>query len=395
MPKLAFLSAAIAIMLLMSIAKPSSTPPQPQQCSVTFTALPMNMSIFSLSLIALELSFDVVAIGYIIGKLFPGTGIHGWLRNEYWEIAKSAIIIAAIVPIMIFISNIAVTLYGGAASSTSYVSNIGSLVVSAESNYLCGAFTITEYGNDYLTGLGLAIGLYKDLNIGLWVPIPLTPEFDPVLQSGFQISLYKNSMLESTILTGQYESLARDALLYVVAPSSLLLYFLIYLLPDAVILGIVILIPMGIFLRAFPFVRGVGGTLIAIGIGLSVIFPSLLLFVNEPVSNMVRYNFPTVSSVSGSTVSSNVGGIFAAMLEIIDNFLSQAGSYLSGLGSGFASFGTIYPALNGIIYYTFFSLLQFVLFVLDLIIIYPLIDSIAKQLGGTIRFSLSGKLKLG
>ncbi|MEM3255372.1 MAG: hypothetical protein QXH69_03310, partial [Candidatus Micrarchaeaceae archaeon] len=87
MPKLAFLSAAIAIMLLMSIAKPSSTPPQPQQCSVTFTALPMNMSIFSLSLIALELSFDVVAIGYIIGKLFPGTGIHSWLRNEYWEIA--------------------------------------------------------------------------------------------------------------------------------------------------------------------------------------------------------------------------------------------------------------------------------------------------------------------
>ncbi|MEM3851338.1 MAG: hypothetical protein QXD17_02930, partial [Candidatus Micrarchaeaceae archaeon] len=141
--------------------------------------------------------------------------------------------------------------------------------------------------------------------------------------------------------------------------------------------------------------RGVGGTLIAIGIGLSVIFPSLLLFVNEPVSNMVRYNFPTVSSISGSTVSSNVGGIFAAMLKIIDNFLSQAGSSLSGLGAGFASFGTIYPALNGIIYYTFFSLLQFVLFVLDLIIIYPLIDSIAKQLGGTIRFSLSGKLKLG
>ncbi|MEM3820582.1 MAG: hypothetical protein QXM58_02495, partial [Candidatus Micrarchaeaceae archaeon] len=61
---------------------------------------------------------------------------------------------------------------------------------------------------------------------------------------------------------------------------------------------------------------------------------------------------------------------------------------------GLASFGTIYPALNGIMYYTLFSLVQFVLFVVDLLIAYPLVDSIAKQLGGTIRFSLSGKFKL-
>ncbi|MEM3820583.1 MAG: hypothetical protein QXM58_02500, partial [Candidatus Micrarchaeaceae archaeon] len=204
MSKLAIVFAALLALLLINIAKP--------QCPVP-TVAPINTSMLSLSLIALELSFDVVAIGYIIGRFFPGTGIHGWLRNEYWEIAKSAMIIAAIIPILIFLSNIAVALYG-IPPSTSYVSNIGTLVSATEQNYLCCAFATAEQGNNYLAALGLAIGIYKDLKIGLWIPIPLVPP-TVFLQSGFQISPYQNSMLESTVLTGQYESLARDALAYV------------------------------------------------------------------------------------------------------------------------------------------------------------------------------------
>ncbi|MEM3626386.1 MAG: hypothetical protein QW144_03070, partial [Candidatus Micrarchaeaceae archaeon] len=225
MSKLAIVFAALLALLLINIAKPQCpvTFTSPPQCSATFKAAPINTSILSLSLIALELSFDVVAIGYIIGRFFPGTGIHGWLRNEYWEIAKSAMIIAAIIPILVFLSNIAVALYG-IPPSTSYVFNIGTLVSATEHNYLCCAFGTAEQGNNYLTGLGLAIGIYKDLKIGLWIPLPLPP-LAPivVVQSGFQISPYQNSMLESTVLTGQYESLARDALAYVVAPSTLLL----------------------------------------------------------------------------------------------------------------------------------------------------------------------------
>ncbi|MEM3753714.1 MAG: hypothetical protein QW778_03890 [Candidatus Micrarchaeaceae archaeon] len=376
MSKLAIVFAALLALLLINIAKP--------QCPVP-TVAPINTSMLSLSLIALELSFDVVAIGYIIGRFFPGTGIHGWLRNEYWEIAKSAMIIAAIIPILIFLSNIAVALYG-IPPSTSYVSNIGTLVSATEQNYLCCAFATAEQGNNYLAALGLAIGIYKDLKIGLWIPIPLVPP-TVFLQSGFQISPYQNSMLESTVLTGQYESLARDALAYVLAPSTLLLGFLIYVLPTAVSLGIAILIPMGIFLRAFPFVRGIGGTLIAIGIGLGIIFPSLLLFLNLPISNMVQHNFPIHSPLSSA--SPLEGTIFSFIMSYINNLFST-----SGVGDGLASFGTIYPALNGIMYYTLFSLVQFVLFVVDLLIAYPLVDSIAKQLGGTIRFSLSGKFKL-
>ncbi|MEM0159205.1 MAG: hypothetical protein QW393_00305 [Candidatus Micrarchaeaceae archaeon] len=382
MSKLAIVFAALLALLLINIAKP--------QCPVP-TVAPINTSMLSLSLIALELSFDVVAIGYIIGRFFPGTGIHGWLRNEYWEIAKSAMIIAAIIPILIFLSNIAVALYG-IPPSTSYVSNIGTLVSATEQNYLCCAFATAEQGNNYLTGLGLAIGIYKDLKIGLWIPIPLVPP-TVFLQSGFQISPYQNSMLESTVLTGQYESLARDALAYVVAPSTLLLGFLIYILPTAVVLGIAILIPMGIFLRAFPFVRGIGGTLIAIGIGLGIIFPSLLLFLNLPISNMVQNNFPIHSQLSSAT-SPFGGTIFSVIMDSIQSIINNIVSTFSGVWDGLASFGTIYPALNGIMYYTLFSLVQFVLFVVDLLIAYPLVDSIAKQLGGTIRFSLSGKFKL-
>jgi len=50
--------------------------------------------------------------------------------------------------------------------------------------------------------------------------------------------------------------------------------------------------------------------------------------------------------------------------------------------------------MNGINYYMLFSLMQIILFVIDLMIAYPITDAIAKMLGGTIRLQIGGRMKL-
>ena len=67
-------------------------------------------------------------------------------------------------------------------------------------------------------------------------------------------------------------------------------------------------------------------------------------------------------------------------------------------GIAFSTIGSIYPALNFLLGYgvngMYLAFQVFFLFVLDLIILFPLTDGIARLLGGTIRFQLGGKLKL-
>ena len=52
---------------------------------------------------------------------------------------------------------------------------------------------------------------------------------------------------------------------------------------------------------------------------------------------------------------------------------------------------SIYPALNIYAPYFMFLFAEFLFLLIDLMIWYPLVDSIAKSLGGTIRLALGGR----
>lgn len=349
----------------------------------------------SVCLLALIINAFVVSLGFMIGQIFPSSGIRDWIRMEFWEMAKSAMLIVGIVAIVTFMSNVAYALAPSSivgSGATTYQNQIGGLASGA-----CAYLSYVETGGiqstlSYMVGLSAEIGAFRNLQVGAYFPIPPLPVSPVIFDFGFTYNPYVNNMLASELVTGQYESLLNDIDLLVTFPMALLFEAQSALLPILVSIGLAILIPIGLIMRSFPFIRGIGGTLIAIGIGAAIIYPSLLVLLNYPVTKALQFG----SLTSSGTCSLGNFLICGAMNTISGLLLGPVlgdSAARSGIYDGLASFQSIYPALNGIIYYNFYLVLQLVLFIADILIAYPLIDGIARMLGGTIRLSLGGKLR--
>jgi hypothetical protein len=349
-------------------------------------ALPLNLIGFSL--IALLVSFDVIAVGYIISKIIPGTAISGWINEEFLEMAKTAMLIVGIFSILVFMSNVAAVLTLPGGGSGSYTTNIAGLTGGA-----CNYLETVENGGlqqsfSYLMSLSTALGAMYSTFVGAYLPLPISlPPFPDWIEFGYQYQPYHDPIYESDVTTSTYESLLFDFFALLAFPTALLIYAQYMLLPTFVLMGLAIMIPFGLILRAFPLVRGVGGTFIAVGIGAAIIYPSILVLFNGPVTNALAYGaYSTAASSScgGSTWICYLYGFFANSSPFIS----------SGLNDGFNSFGSIFPALNGMLYYGFVLTFQLILFIIDLLIALPFVDTIARSLGGTLQLSLGGRLKL-
>ncbi|MGI0141307.1 MAG: hypothetical protein ACREBF_01500 [Candidatus Micrarchaeales archaeon] len=380
-----------------------------------------------LALIALSISFDVLAIGYIIGKLVPGTQLSAWVRKEYWEIAKSAMLIAGIYAILVFAGSLASSLIVPINSAVlpSYTSTgtpqptgtlstpLTTLSLSAQAYlqnvYGCAAASSSgnfanTYGS-YFMGLGEGIGILREMRVGYYIPIPIgliVPEA-PTFLLGTSFQPYANKMVLGDIDAGTYESLLNDAISIIILPLYSIVDLEFYLLPLLAFAGLAFLIPMGVIFRSMPFVRGIGGTLIAIGIGIVIVLPAALLFINQPIYNAVVNNYlsPSVCSLNSApwwyiavapTSSSPATATPNQNPQTLPSSLKCAGNN-NGFIDAFASDGSIFPAMNGIFEYSVAAVIQWLLFILDLMILFPLVDTIAKSLGGTINISF-GKLKV-
>ncbi len=383
-------------LVLLALFGVSSAQSSAQSCGTVYTLSNSDISGLlktgiGLAALALTVSFDVVAIGYIIGKLLPATGVLSWINSEYWEIAKSAMLIASIYAIIVLAGSLAAPFVSSAAAT----SPLAALVNGAQS-YLCTATLTVSNDLSYLSGISIGVGLWKHTSLGVYSAIPFPP-FVSAFIFGFTFSPYQNQFLESSFITiVTYESLLNDIITVVALIVSVILIFQMDLLFAMVTIGLAVLIPIGLILRAFPFIRGVGGTLVALGIGIAVIYPATLAVFNAPVSSLIQNGlaWPTPAppayssqpfwlSIYTGTVGSIVGGI-----------IGSNAIYAPGYTAGMASFSSIYPGVNGIVNHSIYSIAQLLLFIVDLMVVYPLVDSLASLLGGTIRLQLGGKLKL-
>lgn len=338
-------------------------------------------SAISISLLALTVSIDVVAIGFVLSKLFPQVGIGDWLRDEYWEIAKSAMLIVSIFMVITLITNVSTLLVpiSGAACPSSPSSQTANTVYALPNEacaYLSGVDTYLGSTYDYMLGLSSSLGALKSLEVSAFVPIP-TPVVG--FQTGFILKPYQNSMLEGSA-SGQFQSILNDAITLVAFPVSLITDIQLSALPFLFVLGISILIPLGLVMRALPFIRGIGGALVAVGLAVSVIYPSILVLLNYPVTLMLQSSIFTPQATC-------TAGIFCGIISTVLSYFPFATDAVASLNS-------ILPALNSILNFNSYLTLQLVLFILDLGIGYSLANSIAHMLGGEIRLSIGGKLKL-
>ncbi|MHB1830058.1 MAG: hypothetical protein ACYCO0_01565 [Candidatus Micrarchaeaceae archaeon] len=385
-----------------------NTAPIPQVCSSGLTTpITSSGAGVGLALIALTVSFDVVAIAFAISRLFPNLGIRNWLQNEYWEIAKSAIIIVSIYGAIMFVGNLSYAIAPSSIATVTHTSaftDITPLVAGAE-GYLCNV-------NQNLLNIWGAVGImsagtgfWSSVQLGFYIPIP----FEYVTTySGVQFLPFANWMLQTgNFYISPFSSIINDLVNFMLFPFSALIIGLITTLPSFAYIGLVFFIPLGIMFRAFPFIRGIGGSLIAIGVALCLVIPATFILFNYQATTLIAgalpISVPTPSIANGvscQTLFSNGSGFFGSFFCILTalplTLLSPVINFISPLYQSLSVFSldAIFVYLNQIFSIGFYIIVQMLLFVFDMIIIYPLVDAIARAMGGSIRLSLGGKLKL-
>ena len=385
------LALAIVIGLL-----PNMTSAQTVNCIATGTAMDFGACIsmiIPLALIGILFSFSLIGLSYMIGEVFDVGNLKGWYRTELREVAKSIIIIALIIAILVIVSSIAADLAGAPSStqgSSAIYSNLAGTYNVIENSYLAPGLTQAADAYNALVGVSIGLGILKSISISTWVPIPLIP---PVivasLQFGSSASVYVSSILESTSAAPNL-SFIKDVISIIVVPIYFAFQIQEYIIWEVIEVGMLVFIPIGIFLRAVPFLRGLGGTFIAIGISISLVYPTTLVALNMPITSYFESQIPLPSGCSLSSTNGVVSALFGVLCGLINPILQAGG----GVSAGLDSITSIYPSVNLINAYTFQLIIQFILFIIDIIIVVSIANSIAGMLGGRIRLSIGKRLRL-
>ncbi len=387
-------------------------------------------SAIPLSLIGIGISLIFIALIYMVGNVMGYGKLKDFYKLEVWETVKSMIVIVLIFSSLVIASGLAVSFAGTSPQlsgntvptiSNSITNNLASLYTTADSSYLSPQLQSAQTTFGALMGLSVGSDLIKSLVLEVWLPVPIPSQAGIIgaVQFGAQ-----SSLLVSNYITELYggpslsvAAFATDAVLVVM----LILQVQHDLLYTIAALGLGVLIPVGVIMRALPFTRGVGGTLIAMGIGISIIYPAILVGFNLPVSN---YIFTMSSSVavrggcgilpslicsiinSGINLATTVPGLATGTVPLAIAFGANSptlsGATLSGSGfwtGALGAFGIvgkvgIFPSLNFVIDNSLNQLLQFLLFIIDIVMGVALSQGIARLLGGDIALGVGKRFKL-
>ncbi len=366
------------------------------------------MSAIPVALIGILLSIMLIAVAYMLGEVFNISNLKGWYKGELWEVAKSVAIIVIIFAVLVIMSGIAATLYGlpystsltgnQVSASGIVLNNLVGVYTSTMNDYIIPQYSIVNNALNGMIGLSLAVGALKSFTYSLYFPIPIP--FTGSLDFGSAGSIYKSSVIES-IAAAPNLSFVVDIISLIIIPIEILFSLLSAYFIDIVAIGLSVFLPIGIVLRAIPFLRGIGGTMIGIGIMISLIFPSLLLLFNIPVSSLMVGPTPTAqpaySCSSSNYVYCLILNFISATTNTVLGAIQAMGYSFTGAEYGLATFfsspPSIFPALNYITGEVEQVILQFILLILDIIVTITIGNSIAKMLGGRVRLGI-GKFKV-
>ena len=291
----------------------------------------------ALSAIGIIVSWLVVALAYMVGSLLDNVGLMARAKSEVWEIITTILILASIIVIVQAACTFPASYINpGAASGAN-------LFVTAENylfwlrNYSLSVFSSLMGMNSFISFLISMMGGFNIFGIGLTAQ-PFAG-FQPLVNI---INLFMNGIMMCIIAA--------------IAQITVLKFI------EAGVLSI--LLPAGVVCRSFPFTRQFGSALIAIALGLFIIYP-LMLVVDDAImgsksrnpNDVGREDYSLFDSlkdqlpgaIAGMFLS---GGFFAP--QAIEQILEALMNYfingpIVGIGQvALAAF--ILPAINGVIF---------------------------------------------
>ncbi len=415
---LAMLALAIPFSYSQSQAPPPTIPytsagplPSTFYCGLTGTSTDFSLCVAAtipLAMIGVLLSLTIVALAYVMGNVLDLPGLRNWYQTELKEAGKSALIAVSIFAVVAIIGSIAALYF---ASGTSVSQSQGSIITSlgglyttvigtGNSGYLTEQINSATYLYYDLFGLYDAIGFAKSIELKVYFPFPLVPLYTVgSIDSGVSENLYFSNIVCRPDEIPPCGSITTDAgtMVSIILVALTMQRDILLWIVEA---GLGILIPVGIVLRAFPFLRPLGGTLIGVGIGAAVVYPSLLLFLNMSVSNYIvppsilpslptcatpaPLSFSALISNPSSLVSSYLGyAACTAYNDFAPEVVGSGSGFLAGSAGTLGSLNSMFPILNYIVSAQFIAVLvQFVLFILDIIIGVVITNDIISALGG-------------
>ncbi|MGB9635249.1 MAG: hypothetical protein ACPL0A_02110 [Candidatus Micrarchaeia archaeon] len=353
-------------------------------CNLTF-----NQDYYTISAIGLVISILLLALRYMLGMLFASPDVEASVKVEVWQIVATLGILIFIPVIPLVLCSLDFTPQGivNGNSIAGAKSDLMMRVKSSADVYLEIADLIHE-----AAAIGtMQFGFYIN-KIGIF--------FSPF--GGYATIAQLSAPLAQSAITTYFASVG---------------YYTIYVITQSK--SFLLLIPIGISLRCFPITRKIGGTLLAVGIGLVYIFPLIVSISSAilPPPSPESFNIDVPSSevyfipmtttfyaitVAGIMVSAATLGALLAPLSSITGLLIE-GATLSSiatavqfsqlLGSGanlftdiltggvLSSISDAYTALASIVIPVFFMP------ALELIVVSSVIRSLSSVLGSEIDIS--------
>lgn len=199
------------------------------------------------ALTAVVTAFLIVALAYMLGIALNLDGLRKWAKSEFYQALASAVIVGGLIFMMdIMLNEGFQTMIGGMNPYKKAYRYLDGVMDSLYSIY------INVYKTNFIIEFLISFTFYFNAAGLSFSPFELL--LSPVSEH-FHFQAYVVTM--AAILTAFQRAL-------------------IHLFYNT---GFTVFIPAGVLLRIFPWTRGAGGLLIAIGIGLSVVYPIMFTFV--------------------------------------------------------------------------------------------------------------------
>jgi len=365
--------------------------PTLQFCGIT-SFPPLNLQ--GLSLIALLFNFTLLGIIYAIAELSNSSSIKAFIKTEYFEAIKGAILLVGIFSFISVLNSLLLPLTGeqdlvnAACNKALYILKGTSGQVGIENimqSVFDYAFTLGILAPFSLTfGIGAQLGFGK---IGIGINDIVTGKFMPSSIIEWSSPPSKFTLINFII----------NDPVYGIENSFLISIGRVILLTLTPALVFQFLIPIGLFLRSFPIVRKIGGFFIALAIALLVIYPSLVLFIDYPflgsINNAVAHLSNPLSpphleiTIPILNIKVDIGFFIAPFFGLIS--LLVYSPVASAFGVLLDSINSLYLALNYMLSAIAANIAQMVVVVIDLFIIYTLLLDLSNIIGG--KLTIAGR----
>lgn len=238
------------------------------------------------ALIAVVTAFLVVALAYMIGVSFNLAGLRKWAMVEFYQALASAILVAFLIMMMdVMINEGFQTMIGGINPYKKAYTYLDGVMNSLYPIYM------SVYRVNLIAEFVKSFEFYWNA-IGMDTQ-PFAIFIEPTVEY-FHFEAHIVTM--AAILTSTQRAL-------------------LHLFYNA---GFTVFIPAGVLLRIFPWTRGAGGLLIAIGIGLAVVYPIMFTFVA-----MMSENNSEVQNQAGK-LGNSIGGFDLNQFGACANNFSSA-----------------------------------------------------------------------